>query len=485
MPSADLDLPDRLEVYRSRLEDLLIDNPDADIDADLLKLRVRLRISHARHGEIHHHIVHAVDSIGHLKDFTFEFNEHVGAMAVGSDVLMQFRFGNRSATERLRVAVDWQKSVSTDSPSFHCQSLGFIRPGQAEILGSTLLAQRGGVQEIGGMVLSVENTAGDRAEFMLEPLRFTVPIGNATIVNQITHNTRIEGRVIDASGVATTNYGHGSSPEPPSGSPRWRAVSYRIRLPPISFDTPLPSTPEPQEPHSDPETPAVSPPQASTPSPIPVIDQPTAQGRNTPEIQVIRTTEINQTPAERKGRSRPIGMALCVLAIAMVSGLLLRSNGEHSVAPDTGPTTPTIHSQRTTDAEPVISDKGVEDEKSPAIPPPSSVVEDHPAIDPSESIVRRFYDALGRGDGDTASSLVVPEKRRGPYESGNLSRFYGSLEEKLILTNLTRGDGGGYDVRYRFRLRVGGPECDGFATVYTTENQEPIFISKIVAHSKC
>ena len=46
-----------------------------------------------------------------------------------------------------------------------------------------------------------------------------------------------------------------------------------------------------------------------------------------------------------------------------------------------------------------------------------------------QQIVRAFYTALERGDGEAASLLVIPEKREaGPFSAGELSNFYGRLE---------------------------------------------------------
>ena len=56
-----------------------------------------------------------------------------------------------------------------------------------------------------------------------------------------------------------------------------------------------------------------------------------------------------------------------------------------------------------------------------------------------QQIVRAFYAALERGDGETASSLVIPEKRKaGPFSASELSNFYGRLELPLRLIEVHR-----------------------------------------------
>jgi hypothetical protein len=52
-------------------------------------------------------------------------------------------------------------------------------------------------------------------------------------------------------------------------------------------------------------------------------------------------------------------------------------------------------------------------------------------------IMRAFYAPLERGDGEAASSLIIPEKREaGPFSAGVLSRFYGRLEMIYITSSI-------------------------------------------------
>jgi hypothetical protein len=55
------------------------------------------------------------------------------------------------------------------------------------------------------------------------------------------------------------------------------------------------------------------------------------------------------------------------------------------------------------------------------------------------TVVRAFYEALGDGRGETATMMVVPEKRsKGPFAPDNLTRFYGRLKEPLRLTEIAQ-----------------------------------------------
>lgn len=79
-------------------------------------------------------------------------------------------------------------------------------------------------------------------------------------------------------------------------------------------------------------------------------------------------------------------------------------------------------------------------------------------------MVRAFYGALGRGDGEAASALVVAEKRSSrAFSPQAISRFYGGLPEPLRLTAVAPLEGGSYRVGYRYS--AGRSRCDGAAVV--------------------
>ena len=66
-----------------------------------------------------------------------------------------------------------------------------------------------------------------------------------------------------------------------------------------------------------------------------------------------------------------------------------------------------------------------------------------------QQIVRAFYTALERGDGEAASLLVIPEKREaGPFSASELSNFYGRLELPFRLIGVYRAGENLYNVTY-------------------------------------
>ena len=102
-----------------------------------------------------------------------------------------------------------------------------------------------------------------------------------------------------------------------------------------------------------------------------------------------------------------------------------------------------------------------------------------------QQIVRAFYTALERGDGEAASLLVVPEKREaGPFSAGELSRFYGRLEVPLRLLEVDRAGDNLYDVLYRYKVR-NGRLCNGRSLVKTISLQNQILIEGIQNLSVC
>lgn len=99
-------------------------------------------------------------------------------------------------------------------------------------------------------------------------------------------------------------------------------------------------------------------------------------------------------------------------------------------------------------------------------------------------MVRALYGALGRGDGEEASALVVAEKRGSrAFSPQAISRFYGRLPEPLRLTALTPLGRGAYCVGYRYS--AGQSRCDGEAVVSLTSRDGRDLIRSIRALNGC
>lgn len=115
--------------------------------------------------------------------------------------------------------------------------------------------------------------------------------------------------------------------------------------------------------------------------------------------------------------------------------------------------------------------------ESIALPSGSAASNGADALD-AASVVRAFYEALGRGDGQVASGFVVPEKRSsGPYAADNLSRFYGGFSDPLAVTGLSVIDENRVQVTYHWAS--GRKRCDDAATVTVTRRNGESLIQSI------
>lgn len=100
-------------------------------------------------------------------------------------------------------------------------------------------------------------------------------------------------------------------------------------------------------------------------------------------------------------------------------------------------------------------------------------------------IVKRFYAALGRADGDTAFRLVVPERRgNGPYAPEAITRFYAGLPERLTLISAQMSNADVVHVRYRYR-KPAGALCEGAAAVSTRPTLQGPRIARIKPFNGC
>lgn len=87
-------------------------------------------------------------------------------------------------------------------------------------------------------------------------------------------------------------------------------------------------------------------------------------------------------------------------------------------------------------------------------------------VDSPEGVVARFYGALSQGDGEVAAGLVTPAKRSsGPFNAARMSKFYGSLKDRLVVHSIRPIDDEAVEVRYSYRASKA--RCDGTAIVHT------------------
>ena len=96
-------------------------------------------------------------------------------------------------------------------------------------------------------------------------------------------------------------------------------------------------------------------------------------------------------------------------------------------------------------------------------------------------VVETFYRALSVADGKQAAAVVVPAKRGlGPFNESNISRFYGSLAQPLVIRSIRPLDDRRVEAKYSYRAsRI---PCEGTAIVETQRVSEQILIRSIRAN---
>jgi hypothetical protein len=96
----------------------------------------------------------------------------------------------------------------------------------------------------------------------------------------------------------------------------------------------------------------------------------------------------------------------------------------------------------------------------------------------ADTIVRKFYQALSIADGDTASSLVIPEKRGiGPFNEKNISNFFGNMKVPLSVSNIIRLNENLFQVNYSYTFSK--TQCNAVATVETQNLYGNFYVKKI------
>lgn len=98
--------------------------------------------------------------------------------------------------------------------------------------------------------------------------------------------------------------------------------------------------------------------------------------------------------------------------------------------------------------------------------------------------IRAFYDALHAGQGATASSYIVPEKRRlAAFSPDALTRYYGSMASPISMIDIVQHSANTFLVHYRYSTRT--RTCDAHATITTESRNGRNFIQTIRPMEGC
>lgn len=222
--------PAAIKRYKSQIQELLFDEPDGNHTETFDNLRKRLKIDFAVHNEIYNKIRSMLTMSEHLKAFRLEFDENVQDSFAGHDTRLSFRFSNLSATERFyKVALFWDDKETSDDMDFRAENDATVKPKDTIEIGSTHVFMRPGHKEIKGLEITIESAALDVAKFRMETFHVRVGNPDQRVYNNITTNTHITGKVVDATGVAA-NSGERVEPTDNRG-PIWRNLSF-VFVPP-------------------------------------------------------------------------------------------------------------------------------------------------------------------------------------------------------------------------------------------------------------
>jgi hypothetical protein len=157
------------------------------------------------------------------------------------------------------------------------------------------------------------------------------------------------------------------------------------------------------------------------------------------------------------------------------------------LTPDMRALTPMIVQQFETDSAPANGTTNAQPAAAPAPiapqPTPQPVASGGGSYAPLAT-VGNFYYALGQGDGATASSLVIPQKRAGNYAPAALSNYYGRMAQPLRLQSSSMTGPNTVYVRYTF-VAAGGRPCNGAANVSTTQIGGQTLIAGVQALNGC
>lgn len=201
---------------------------DAEVEKFSMRIRERLKISHAKHVEVLSHLYQQKKAVVHLSNFRFEFNENVNDAYAGHDTFLDFRYTNLSEDELFKVSLHWDDPETIDRIDFRAETKTFIQPFTPSKLGGKLVFERSGIKEISDLIITITDQFGESARFRAEPFRFKVGSLEQRITQNIsTHNQiSIEGRgVIDASGLGTSNI---KTERDHSTEPSWIPLSFTL-----------------------------------------------------------------------------------------------------------------------------------------------------------------------------------------------------------------------------------------------------------------
>ncbi len=203
--SENVDQESKVLQYEAMLSEYFFhSNEDVDIEKISLRMRERLKISHAKHLEIFSKMAEQKKAVAHLFNFRFEFNENVTDAYAGHDTFLDFRFTNLSENDAFKVSLLWDDPETKDRFDLRIETKSFVKPLASMMIGGSTVFDRIGIKEISELQITIIDEFGESACFRVEPFRFKVLNHDQRVTNNIsTHNQiSIDGHgVVDATGM--------------------------------------------------------------------------------------------------------------------------------------------------------------------------------------------------------------------------------------------------------------------------------------------
>ena len=204
--------------------------------------------------------------------------------------------------------------------------------------------------------------------------------------------------------------------------------------------------------------------------------------------QTTAAQSIGARTEAAAAQSRPIKRPLVIgslSAAAIIAAVGVWFVVARPTSVGVSPMTQGIMTQPVTPLAPVTSTAPPAVAPVPVTPTPPAFVQTEPAMaaDPGADVVRAFYTALGRGDGATASKLVVPERQTGHFDPQAMTKFFSSLSKPLQSLGVEPAGQNSYQATYTYVATT--KVCNNSVVVSLTKRNAQYLIQNIDSRGGC
>lgn len=203
--SGDIDQPQKVTQYVAALSEYYFDAQNSTLVENFsLRMREKLKISYDTHVSILSKLAKQKQSVEHLTNFRFEFNENVIDAYAGEDTFLNFQYTNLSQEDFFKISLLWDDPNTTDRIDLNAETKSFVKPLTSVTVGASAIFDRIGIKEISDLQITITDQFGESAKFRVQPFSFKVGNSDQKITQNISNHNQIsiEGNgVIDATGM--------------------------------------------------------------------------------------------------------------------------------------------------------------------------------------------------------------------------------------------------------------------------------------------